>query len=351
MQEEVQVSSLVRDGEFGWTCGQCPLDRDGAVIAPGDLMAQTTFVREMIENVLARGGFSIDAIGKLNVYFAAKDPAEGSASLALFREAFPNKPVIVPIAVPHFYYDGMQIEVDVFARAGAYARNLIDAGSSGPQIVQAGETVFVSARADLSGGRDLSDALAEVKSALEAEGLLARNLIAEQWFLPIDEGHSGLDPECLTGMDLVSNPDAAVCVDPKHTNALIADLTFSTQPVTAKAETAEGGKLKTTCRNNGALLTITASYAAPQADLVEQTRAIMSSIDDTLGSEGLSFANVAKVTAHYVGGATPEELHGNMKIRHQYYRSPGPASTGLPVSALLNPDCRIAISVIATTCN
>lgn len=348
MQEKVQVSSLVRDGDLGWTCGQCPLDRDGGVIAPGDLLAQAKFVRDMIETVVKRGGFAPDAIRKLNVYFAAEDPAEGAATLAFFRAAFPSRPVIVPIAVPHFYYDGMQIEVDVFARPGAHARKLKDAGSSSLQIVDAGETIWASARSDLSGGRDPSEALEEMNSILEAEGLLARDLISDQWFLPIGEGRSTLDFECLTGADLVSIPDVAVCIDPKQTNALIADLTFSAHPATATSETSEGGKLKIVRRGDGKVLTVTASYAAPKADLVEQTTAIMSGIEDALGSESLSFADVAKVTAHYVGGATPEELHGNMKVRHSYYESPGPASTGLPVSALLNPDCRIAISVIAT---
>ena len=40
MQEDVSVSTLVRDGNLGWTCGQCPLDREGNVVAPNDLVSQ-----------------------------------------------------------------------------------------------------------------------------------------------------------------------------------------------------------------------------------------------------------------------------------------------------------------------
>ena len=64
--------------------------------------------------------------------------------------------------------------------------------------------------------------------------------------------------------------------------------------------------------------------------------------------EQLSFANVVKVTAHYVGEASAEDLHQNLEIRHSHYARPGPASTGLRVTSLLNPDALIAIAVIAT---
>lgn len=346
MQEEVQVSSLVREGELGWTCGQCPLDREGAVVAAGDLMEQAYFVRDMITDVVKRGGFDPDALGKLNVYFAARDPEEGAAALAVFKDAFPGGPVIVPIAVPHFYYEGMQIEVDAFAGTGAHTRKRTDAPASGLQIVEAGETIWVSARMKLSRERAPSDALAELKCNLEAEGLLAQSLVADQWFLPAGAGSSS-NLGCLAGQDLVSNPNAAVAIDPKNSNALIADLTFSTGPAIAKTWTAENGKLTIAQRSDGKILTVTASYAAPEAGLVAQTSAIMAGIEETLSAQGLSFAKVAKVTAHYVGGATSEELHGNMQVRHRYYESPGPASTGLPVLGLLNPDCRIAISVVA----
>ena len=73
----------------------------------------------------------------------------------------------------------------------------------------------------------------------------------------------------------------------------------------------------------------------------------MAGLDQSLIAEGLSFADVVKLTTHYVGGASAEELHGNMKVRHSYYAIPGPASTGLPVDAFLNPDCRITIDIIA----
>jgi enamine deaminase RidA (YjgF/YER057c/UK114 family) len=73
----------------------------------------------------------------------------------------------------------------------------------------------------------------------------------------------------------------------------------------------------------------------------------MQGLDTGLRAAGKSFADVVKLTAHYTGGATEEELHGNMKVRHGFYASPDPASTGLPVAGLGSEKCRIAIDVVA----
>jgi len=81
--------------------------------------------------------------------------------------------------------------------------------------------------------------------------------------------------------------------------------------------------------------------------LVGQTSVIMQAIDVALRAAGASFADVVKLTAHYTGTASEEDLHGNMKVRHGYYARPGPASTGLPVWGLGNERCRIAVDIIA----
>lgn len=56
---EVPVSTAVRDGGLGWTCGQCPLTEQGAVYAPGDLRAQAEFVCDMIDTVMTRAGIAL----------------------------------------------------------------------------------------------------------------------------------------------------------------------------------------------------------------------------------------------------------------------------------------------------
>lgn len=142
--------------------------------------------------------------------------------------------------------------------------------------------------------------------------------------------------------DLAINPAPSVN-DP----ALVGELTFITGPTLSETGTEEDSNLKVFSRSSGSFFWISAVYTDQASNLVEQTRPIMSGIERSLAAQEMSSDNVTKLTAHYVGGASSEELQGNMTVRHSYYSPPGPASTGLPVSRLLGPNSRISIDAVA----
>src|SRR5215472_10972821 len=106
MRIEHPYSLLVREGGFAWTCGQCPLSKDGAVLAPGDLVAQASHVDRYIRHLFEKAGLAPESVGKLVVYYEARDPAETARMLSLFRAAYPGA-ILLPIAIPFFYYEGM----------------------------------------------------------------------------------------------------------------------------------------------------------------------------------------------------------------------------------------------------
>jgi enamine deaminase RidA (YjgF/YER057c/UK114 family) len=105
--------------------------------------------------------------------------------------------------------------------------------------------------------------------------------------------------------------------------------------------------LRLTLKKSGRMFWCSGTCADSNLDLVGQTSMIMQGLDASLRTAGSGFADVVKLTAHYTGSASEAELHGNMKVRHGYYASPGPASTGLPVKGLGNDRCRIAIDIAA----
>ena len=74
---------------------------------------------------------------------------------------------------------------------------------------------------------------------------------------------------------------------------------------------------------------------------------MMIALAQALDSLGLSWAHVVKVSAPYVGNASADALHENLRIRHSFHALPGPASTGLPVTGFAAPQTRIFIQVIA----
>lgn len=115
MRIPVPYSLFLRAGDLGWSCGQCPLDRDGAVVAPDDGLAQAALVARYAGTVLRKAGLEEGDLRMAVVYHDLPDPAP---VLATLRAAFGPQALLVPVACPAFYYPGMRIEVDLFADRG-----------------------------------------------------------------------------------------------------------------------------------------------------------------------------------------------------------------------------------------
>ncbi len=353
MQVDVPVSQLVREGGFAWSCGQCPLDAEGQVQFKDDLRRQTTLVCEYIEQIAQRGGLDAAAIAKMIVYHVEGMPGAGAAMLQILRQRFGEVPLLVPVGVPHFYYDGMMIEVDVFF--GPKVRRLPTAtdAETGVSIeaVEGDGLVWTLCRvANTDTGTTSSAERAEtLVELLEGYGVSSRQLLSDHWFLPPAQ-KTGPVPTLspIAACGLVSNQDAAAIVSDNAANDLVGDLTFVSGAANTVQTEAGGNELATTvCRRSDGFAWISTSCGDSALGLVEQTRVMMVEIEQTLTRQGMTFSNVAKLTAHYVGGATADELHGNMTVRHGFYSNPGPASTGLPVAGLNHPGSQISIDVVA----
>ncbi len=290
-----------------------PLDLEARVLDPGDLPAQTRHVASHIREILSRVGMTAGMIGKLVLYYVG-GPEDEAAMLAAVREAFGDTPLLVPVPVPHFYYEGLLVEVDVFAADPV--RRL----ANGP--VEAEDLVWSVVEIDPSG------------APTEATGFSSDRLLADHWFLP--ENHGG----SIAG--LASDPGAAVLTTG---GKAFAELTFANEPVSLDRTRAEG--VEVIVRRAGRHLWASGRAAEGETGLVAQTRRIMKAIDAALIRHGFCFADVVKSTTHYAGGSSEEELHENMGVRNAYYGKPGPASTGIPVLALAAPDSHIAVDLLA----
>ncbi len=348
MRVDVPVSTAVRDGDLGWTCGQCPLSDQGAVFAPGDLLAQTEFVCDMIEKVMARARFALSSVGKLHVYFAAGTVQEASKMLTLIAGRFDHGPLIVPIPVPHFYYDGMLIEIDVFAASDMLARTPSETGGVRLQIADAGDQAWAYASVSLDDHHATTDTVELIAGALTRHGLDQEHLLGDLWMISATDSDVHQIARNAQHHQLMTNPDALVRLADPALPVVAAALSFGKELVAVLTDVNTDDGMRLTLRKSGRAVWGSGTYADSGLDLVGQTSTIMQGLDTGLRAAGKSFADVVKLTAHYTGGATEEELHGNMKVRHGFYANPGPASTGLPVEALGNDDCRIAIKIVAT---
>jgi len=144
MRIEHPYSLLVRAGGHAWTCGQCPLAADGAVLAPDDLVGQAGHVEGYIRRLLDKAEYSPADVGKLVIYHEAGEPAATERMLSHFRTGFRGA-VLMPVATPFFYYEGMRLEVDVHAaerRAPLVSRE--DARRLRLHAIDAGDLIWAS---------------------------------------------------------------------------------------------------------------------------------------------------------------------------------------------------------------
>lgn len=331
MPIEVPYSLLVREGDLAWSCGQCPLDRDARVLAPDDLVAQTAIVCDYIETVLGRAELLPDALGQLILYHVPGTGGSTARMLQTVRARLGPAPVLVPVAVPHFYYDGMLIEVDVYAGVPCRPMAIGDAGSDiAVSAVATGDLVRVGVEIATA----TPESLARLPAVLERSGLPLSRMLAAHWFAP--SGSSlGRSAQVLEAAGLVPDAGLVVGTPPEAGEAVHGALAFVREGrVEARSETRSGIRVGT--RAAGRHLWLSARSDAPLG-LLPETEAIMVALEAALVREDGGFADVAKSTTHYRGGSTPAELHDNMAIRNRRYRRPGPASTGLPVAALAAP--------------
>jgi len=81
-------AAVTPPGSLVFTAGACPLDDDGAVVAPGDVVAQAVQVMENLVAALAASGCTLVDVAKSTVYVASSDRDDLVAAWHAVREAF-----------------------------------------------------------------------------------------------------------------------------------------------------------------------------------------------------------------------------------------------------------------------
>lgn len=329
MRIDHPYSMFVRDGDMAWSCGQCPLDAKGEVLYPGNLLAQAVVVCDFIKRFMRDIGCAASALGRVVAYYVKQQPGDEQMLTRLLRDRLGDDLQIIPVAVPYFYYDGMLLEIDVYASASRRPmRRLEDAGTGiALEVIDAGPLVWAALRMPKACTNPTEPAIDRL---LAEAGLTKDRLLADQWFRAADAAHpaSGAD----VGTDLESD-------------AAIGELTFAKSPV--HSEVIEE-PVALTFRRSADHFYVAARDVTGEGGLVEQTQAIMRAIEANLRRRGVRFSDVRKSTTYYLAGSSAEELHLNMQVRNGYYSKPGPASTGLPVSAFPAAPSLITVQLLGS---
>ncbi|WP_448955825.1 Rid family hydrolase [Labrys neptuniae] len=340
----VPYSFLVKDRDLAWTCGQVPLDGASRVLAPDDLLGQARVVCDYIEVILGKNGISPSALGKLVLYYVGREQDDAQRLMAYCQRRFDSRPMLVPVAVPHFYYDGMLLEVDAFASSSGGAMLQCSKGRARVKIIDAGELAWVGLTAHIE---DLNECVGLLRSALSDFGVAFEQRLSEHWIAPGGTGDLMAVANALQQAGLIS--DGGSLVESTDPNAhLVGEITYvrdKSAPIRGTSK--DVGDVRIVTRRSGPFAWCSARSRDGDLGLVAQTSRLMRAMAEALHGEGMDFRSVVKSTSHYVGGSSADELYENMMVRNRYYSTPGPASTGLPVSRLADPSSRIGVDFLA----
>jgi len=105
-------------GDLVFTAGACPLDRDGAVVHPGDVRGQAERVMRNLEEALAAAGCTLGDVAKTTVYVASSERADLVAAWEVVSAAFGDHDApstLLGVAV--LGYPGQLVEVEAVAVA------------------------------------------------------------------------------------------------------------------------------------------------------------------------------------------------------------------------------------------
>ncbi|WP_137388619.1 RidA family protein [Rhodoligotrophos defluvii] len=340
MRIDHPYSLAVLQGKTGWSCGQCPLGRNGETLSPGDLIGQVRHVSRIIKQILSDTGMTPSQVVKLVLYYVDQGPETFGRMIATLREEFGQRALLIPVAVPHFYYDGMLVEIDFHVSHAPSERGERGSSSDGfcIEIVDGDELAWARVLVQ----RD--NAAAAAKAARQALDQLVgrRMLLAEQWH--ISEAGDGEALTQLRNVGLCGDPGFAVQAGADREGFIHGELTFA-YPGHSSSEAAHGD-VSLLNRVAGDFFWIAGRAEAKLGGIVPQTSAIMDAIRTELERMHLDFGAVCKATTLYVGTASADDLHDNMKVRNRYYSKPGPSSTGLPVVAFPLSTSAVTISVL-----
>lgn len=296
---------VIDRGQF-WSCGQCPLDLAVNVRAPGNLDAQLRIVAGYIRDQFTPHDVPPTRIAKLVAYIVGNE-ADLVMAKRVLAEALGATPLVIAVGVPHFYYPGMRVEIDVYGAA-----------SGGPSELA---------------HREMSD-FAMPPSA----GVLSARLYMSQ-----DAAAAAARAAAALGHDA----GAAIRVGLAAGPAVLADV-VEVPGVKANVEiTDRADGIRQVRREAGRYLSVLGRSTVAGRAVPEQTRAIMEAHHAALHAAGLDFTDVVKQQTHYVGTSAAEDLYANMRIRNSYYAKPGPASTGLAVYGFADTATDITIELLA----
>ena len=372
-----------------FTGGQVDLDAQGTVRNIGDLSAQCRNSMAYMASLFDDLSVDFDDLVRLVVYYVGT-AAEESRLMDLLAQIIGPKarPVISMINMPELCYPDMLIEIEGVAMRGAdgtriprqchHLEDMSPLPHAFSHVLRAADMVFTSEMSALTPQglvetpgdvpTQTAKTMERLRRALSAAGANFRDVVKLNTFYQDDVLGSDWDRSVRLRAEYFADPGPAATGIPVPRfaqNGLVTKIA-----ATAICGSASTGarrfawpdghwnwtallpyKHGNLCGNvihiGGQVALDSAANVVHPGDMVAQTRVAMENLSRVLAEFGATLDNVVKVTTFYQGSASAEALHENLLIRSNSYTAPGPATTGIPVPALIYKDMVIEIEAIA----
>lgn len=350
---EITVPMAVQHGNFVFTRGQIDIDDKTRVLNPADAVAQTRTCASHVARTLKAAETGADRILHLNHYYRAgsvDDPGKLAKVLLAELRAPVDTPITL-IPVPHFYFDGIEVETDAIALASRQEPSRkrgtpldwVAAAQDGQLAFFGGSTRVEPQSTD----RIWSDVAQYLGSFAPSTGRMRLYIQA-----PNIETYRALLEKLeieVEGWALHVLP----CITP-GVNDIAVSLTGSAMLRGSGCWISDNRGVPWLLAGNGlGFVDAILPSDRPQPEqigkadaLARQARSMMDDVGARLASHGLGFSNVLKATTYYRGRDSAEDLYANLSVRDSYYSYPGPASTGVPFLELDRQDAELLSSLV-----
>ena len=339
-------SMLCSSNELAVSCGQAPIGEYGDVLFPGDLGKQTNRVISTMKQILSDGNLSNDDLERVVVFVSAQNDVDTNDCLNRFKHSAPDSCTIFEVPLPPLFYDDLLLEVDYYA---------IPKRSINPNISTFSISLDIDIHSDHLSANMQQKLVNRCNENLKRKNLDWSNVAKMSFFSPCKK-YTFWESLASWRTRLHMSPLPAisdVVSEASVLNQITIDVTCVTNPQWGDSrpigKVLTGGQPEAICR--GPLLFTSALFSEKDTtnlSVADEVISIMLRHESLLGLENMSFSNVIKSTTFYDGFGSADALHENMSARNQYYRVPGPGSTGLPVSSFPIPRKRTSIELIAS---
>ena len=339
---------LCASHELAASCGQAPIGEFGDVLYSGNMAKQTRQVIATMDRILADAQLSSDHLERIVVFTSVQEAAAVRKSLEEFRNNAPKEVNIFAVPLPPLFYDDLLLEVDYYALPQMRDK---------PNLVTFSISIDINPTLTRLPKEFSENLLHQSNDSLIQRGLSWDSIVKLSFFSPCKNNQFWNSLSDWRRNFPVQNLPAIsdMISESSDQNTLTIDFTCAPNPAWGKpifvGDQLPGGypeAIKT-----GPLLFTSSLFshldcADSKVSVKDEVDSIMLRHQKLLSSQGFDFSDVIKSTTFYQGSGSADALHENMSARNNYYQTPGPGSTGLPVSAFPHLHKRTSIELIAS---